>query len=278
SHIEAFELEPWPRWRFRLADGTVVEQDIFVPHGRAAVVLRWHLPDSVPGETLRLRPFFCGRDYHALHHQNPAFRFAADGAGEHLVFRPYDGVPAIHSLANATYAPEPTWYRNFLYTAEQARGLDAVEDLASPGVLTWNLSAGDAVWILAAGDALGDVTGSAAALADRLAAEERARRQFPSRLHRAADAYLVRRGAGMTIVAGYPWFTDRGRDTFVALRGLCLAGDRLDAARGILLQWADAVSEGMVPNRFPDRGDDPEFNAVDASLWYIVAVHDYLAA
>jgi predicted glycogen debranching enzyme len=276
THIEAFELEPWPRWRFRLADGTVVEQEIIVPHGRAAVVLRWHLPDSVPGETLRLRPFFSGRDYHALHHQNPAFRFAADGDGDHLVFRPYDGVPAIHSLANATYAKEPTWYRNFLYSAEQARGLDAVEDLASPGVLTWNLSAGDAVWILAAGDARGDVHETAAALADRLAAEERARRRFPSRLHRAADAYLVRRGDGLTIVAGYPWFTDWGRDTFIALRGLCLAGDRLDEARQILLARAGAVSQGKLPNRFPDRGEAPEFNAGDASLWYAVAVHDYL--
>src|SRR5205814_8036399 len=90
---------------------------------------------------------------------------------------------------------------------------------------------------------------------------------FPSPLHRAADAYLVRRGTGMTIVAGYPWFTDWGRDTFIAMRGLCLAGGRLDDARGILLQWADAVSEGMLPNRFPDRGNEPELNAVDASLW-----------
>src|SRR5205814_82592 len=101
---------------------------------------------------------------------------------------------------------------------------------------------------------------------------------FPSPLHRAADAYLVRRGTGMTIVAGYPWFTDWGRDTFIAMRGLCLAGGRLDDARGILLQWADAVSEGMLPNRFPDRGNEPEFNAVDASLWYVVATHEYLAA
>ena len=105
-----------------------------------------------------------------------------------------------------------------------------------------------------------------------------ARAASPRRLHRAADAYLVRRGDGLTIVAGYPWFTDWGRDTFIALRGLCLAGGRLDDARDILLDWAGAVSEGMLPNRFPDRGEAPEFNAVDASLWYVVAVHDYLEA
>src|SRR4029077_20166793 len=116
----------------------------------------------------------------------------------------------------------------------------------------------------------------AAALADR----ERARRaRFASPLHCAADAYLVARGEdGQTIVAGYPWFTDWGRDTFIAMRGLCLATGRLDDARAILLEWAGAVSEGMLPNRFSDRGEAPEFNAVDAALWYVVAVHDFLQA
>jgi predicted glycogen debranching enzyme len=87
---------------------------------------------------------------------------------------------------------------------------------------------------------------------------------------------VVRRGAGRTLVAGYPWFTDWGRDTFIALRGICLASKRLDLAGEILLEWASAVWDGMLPNRFPDRGDEPEFNAVDASLWYAVAVGEYL--
>jgi predicted glycogen debranching enzyme len=79
-------------------------------------------------------------------------------------------------------------------------------------------------------------------------------------------------------VAGYPWFTDWGRDTFIALRGLCLATGRLAEARSILLEWAGHVSEGMLPNRFADQGDTPEYNTVDASLWYVIAVHDYLRA
>lgn len=277
-HIEGFDPEPWPRWRYRLADGTAIEQELFVPHGRAAVVLRWHLPDPVPGATLRLRPFLCGRDYHALHRENPAFRFTADGDGERRVFGTYDGVPAVCSLANARYAHEPTWYRNFLYAAERERGLDAVEDLASPGVLSWDLGAGDAVWILTTDETLLAGAPAATALAAALADGERRRRRFPSRLHRAADAYLARRGDGLTVIAGYPWFTDWGRDTFVALRGLCLAGGRPDDARRILLAWAAAVSQGMLPNRFPDRGEAPEYNAVDASLWYAVAAHEYLAS
>src|SRR5262249_7183596 len=92
----------------------------------------------------------------------------------------------------------------------------------------------------------------------------------------AADAYVVQRGSGRTIVAGYPWFTDWGRDTFISLRGLCLATDRLDEARRILLEWAGTVSDGMLPNRFPDRGEQAEYNSGDAALWFVVAVHELL--
>jgi len=106
----------------------------------------------------------------------------------------------------------------------------------------------------------------------------RRRENFSSRLESAADSYLVRRGAGRTVIVGYPWFGDWGRDTFISLRGLCLATGRLEVARGILVEWAGTVSEGMLPNRFPDRGAVPEFNSVDASLWYIVAVDEFLRA
>jgi len=109
-------------------------------------------------------------------------------------------------------------------------------------------------------------------------AEQKRRENFPSRLHRAADAYIVERGEGKTIIAGYPWFADWGRDTLIALRGLCLATNRLGEARDILLAWSATVSQGMLPNRFPDQGGQPEFNAVDASLWFVIAVHEFLQA
>jgi predicted glycogen debranching enzyme len=99
---------------------------------------------------------------------------------------------------------------------------------------------------------------------------------LPTALDRAADSYLVRRGRGRTIVAGYPWFTDWGRDTFIAVRGVCLAAERFDEARDILVEWADSVSEGMLPNRFADQGEAPEYNSVDASLWYVVAVAELI--
>ena len=82
----------------------------------------------------------------------------------------------------------------------------------------------------------------------------------------------------MTIIAGYPWYSDWGRDTFIAMHGLTLARGDFAAAGSIPTGWADRVSEGMLPNRLPYRGTTPEFNAVDASLWHANAVHEFAAA
>lgn len=121
-------------------------------------------------------------------------------------------------------------------------------------------------------------TNPAAALATQLAHTEHQRRSaLGSRLERSADAYVVARNEGRTILAGFPWFTDWGRDTFIAMRGLLIATGRLDEAAAILLEWSGTLSEGMLPNRFPDYGDTPEYNSVDASLWFVIAVHDYLS-
>jgi len=280
SRIAAFESEPWPRWRFELADGTHVEHEIFVRHGHPLVVMTWRLAGRRKGVMLSVRPFLSGRDYHALHQANPEFSFDAYHEGEHVTWQPYAGVPAIVAVTNGDYHHQPEWYRSFLYVEERARGLDHVEDLASPGFFRWNLSRGEANLIFTI-DAHARPTGST-----RLSAhawvktlrdqEERRRKTFPSRLHRAADAYVVNRDKGKTIIAGYPWFTDWGRDTFIALRGLCLTTGHLHDAQDILLKWSSLVSEGMLPNRFLDHGGTPEFNSVDASLWYVIAVHDFL--
>ncbi len=285
SRIAGFTPDPWPRWTFRLDRGADtdprLEQEVFAVHGVPMVVVAWRPSRPIKGIVLRVRPFLSGRDDHALHHENPAFRFDAETGDGRVAWRPYAGLPGVVALTNGLYEHEPHWYRNFLYEEERARGLDCVEDLASPGTLRFDLSREEAILILAP-EGAGDGKKTAASIAgparEALArlrdAERRRRADFPSRLQRSADAYIVRRGAGRTIIAGYPWFGDWGRDTFIALRGLCLSTGRLEVARDILLEWAGSVSEGMLPNRFPDRGEQPEYNSVDASLWYVIAAHD----
>ncbi len=278
SRIESFEYEPWPRWRYKINDDLVIEHELFVPKGESAIFMSWKLVSPNDADLkLKVRPFLSGRDFHSTHHENSAFQFETEQNGQRVTFRSYDGVPAVIAYSNGTYTHEPTWYRNFLYSEELARGLDAIEDLASPGVFEFSLSRKTAVLMLAAeGHAITDIE-SIEARHPQVRTIEQARRQyFSSPLERAADAYLVKRSKGKTLIAGYPWFGDWGRDTFIALRGLCIATGHLEEARDILLQWAGTVSQGMLPNRFPDQGEQPEFNSVDASLWYIIAVNDYL--
>ena len=277
SRIESFEADPWPRWTFRLEDGLRVTQEFFVSRRTGATVLVWRLPKRRADVFLSVRLLFSGRDYHSLHHENPAFRFEPQRRGYGWMWVPYQEVPEVSVATNGSYEHEPLWYRDFLYSEERARGLDFTEDLASPGVFRFDFSKAKAALVLSTRALAGE--DDAILLTRRLRVEERRRRDgFASRLERAADDYIVRRGEGKTIVAGYPWFTDWGRDTFIALRGLCLATGRLEDARQILIEWAGTVSEGMLPNRFPDKGDKPEYNSVDASLWYVVAVQDYFAA
>ncbi|MDE2369620.1 MAG: glycogen debranching enzyme family protein [Burkholderiales bacterium] len=290
QHIEDFSHDPWPTWVHRCADGTRVQLEIFVARGGAGTCLGWRLLGSSGMVRLFVRPFLSGRDYHALHHCNGAFRFDADVAAGRVAWQPYADVPGVEARHNGSYRHDPQWYYRFQYEAERERGLDCQEDLGAPGIFEWSLAAGDggdAVLVLAAGPLAASgtaVDADASALAHRLRDAERSRRRTrASPLALAADAYTVQRHspaapAGLSIIAGYPWFADWGRDTFISMRGLCLATGRLDVARQILLAWAATVSEGMLPNRFPDRGNQPEFNAVDASLWFVIAVGEFLAS
>jgi predicted glycogen debranching enzyme len=271
DRIREFKIDPWPRWIYALPEGREIEHGILVQPGRAATILYWRLLGGA-GCTLAVRPLMSGRDYHSLHHQNPGFNFMPQITDQRVVIHPYNSMPGVAFQSSAAYRHQPDWYRNFFYTEEQARGLDCIEDLAAPGIFRWDLSKDEATLTVAMeNELIADVA--------RIRDDEQSRRaKFSSRLHRAADAYIVKRRGGKTIIAGYPWFTDWGRDTFIAMRGLCIATGRLDDARAILLEWSGAVSEAMLPNRFPDYGEAPEYNAVDASLWYIIAVYEFLRA
>jgi predicted glycogen debranching enzyme len=289
ASLVTFDTAPWPTWRMQLDTHLVLTADVFVSKATGETVLRWRLEgvgnkaEAIP-LTLNVRPLLSGRDYHALHHESAAFNFDAQTSDDRtsVNWQPYGDLPVIRCATNGVYTHAPDWYRNFCYVRERERGLDFSEDLATPGVFAFNLADGEAVMILSASlTASGTQTPDAmpaAAHATELARIEQQRRDaLGSRLQRSADAYVVGRNEGRTILAGFPWFTDWGRDTFIAMRGLLIASGRLEDAEAILLEWSGTLSEGMLPNRFPDYGDTPEYNSVDASLWFIVAVHDYLA-
>jgi len=171
-----------------------------------------------------------------------------------------------------------SWYHDLEYALEMERGFDFVENLFSPCSLSFDLSKTATVIASTEIRRVGDV--------DQLEKEEikrrakvvataRTRTDIERRLVLAADQFIVDRGEGKTVIAGYPWFSDWGRDTMIALPGLTLATNRADVAKGILAEFALHLSEGMIPNRFPDEGEQPDYNTVDATLWFFEAVRAY---
>jgi predicted glycogen debranching enzyme len=166
------------------------------------------------------------------------------------------------------------------YPVERERGLEDQEDWWSPGEFTVDVVAGRPEAVVFTTEPVDRVD------VDALAHEERRRREgltegvpgadpLVRALWRATAAYLVDRGSQKTVLAGYPWFTEWGRDTFIALPGLCLVTGRFEVARDVIEAFAASISQGMVPNWFPETGERPEYNAIDASLWFVHAVGRY---
>ncbi len=298
DRLRTFVAEPWPTWAFALGDGSGVRHEVFVPRGLPACACSWSLTPPARAGTasstrvspvLCVRPLMSGRNYHHTHHENGVFNTMPEvrklEGGACVRFSPYHGVPTVSFRTNGVFAHDPVWYRQFRYDAELARGLDHLEDLMSPGVFRFELGSGREAVLLMHASTPGHEAApeeSPAVVLDSWRAGERRRRGEAATpvgaLRRSADSYLVRRGLSTTIIAGYPWFTDWGRDTFISVRGLCLATGKLEEARRILTDWARYRSGGMMPNRFPDEGAAPEFHSVDAGLWYVIAGHEFVRA
>jgi predicted glycogen debranching enzyme len=273
-HLTRFSRDPWPSWRFVLPNGSEIAYELFVSRETSETVLRWWQESASGPCQLNVRPLISGRDYHAVHRENPACNLDSAVNGANVTWRPYASLPRISAASNGDYHAEPDWYRNFLYTAERDRGLDCVEDLASPGRFVFDLDQRRAVLIFGSGDLIDADTERHA---EKLAETERRRRDgAASALSASASCYVVDGSRGTTVVAGFPWFTDWGRDTFIAMRGLLLATGRLAEADAILLTWSGQVDQGMLPNRFIESNGAAEYNTVDAPLWFVVAVEEFL--
>lgn len=276
--LRDFHSDPWPTWRYEAGTGIVLEKRLFLVYAEDTVVVEYELIGGGPECQLDVRPLIAFRDFHSLTHENGALDARIDQADpEAVTLKPYADLPPLRFLHNADRVePSGYWYRRFQYSEERARGLDYEEDLFQPFTLRFRLTAAEQPRAAIIATLNPDRHPRDA---DQLRERERARRsKFSSTLERAADHFLVKRGAGWTILAGYHWFSDWGRDTMIALPGLTLATRRFDEARQILETFANSVNQGMLPNRFPDAGETPEYNTVDATLWFFEAARRYLEA
>ena len=261
-HLTEFRQDPIPTFVYQIED-LRLEKSVCMTPGENTTVIRYRLPVPRPDCTLELRPLVAFRDYHATTHENSALDPGFAAGANSIRLAPYPDLPPLYLIhSGADVQPAGFWYRNFEYDAERARGLDFREDLFNPLVLAFDLGR-DAIAIVVASTSARPAPAPAPAAMDLL--------------DRAAGQFLVRCGARDSIIAGYHWFGDWGRDTMIALPGLTLATGRHDMARSILLAWAAHVDRGMLPNRFPDQGDTPEYNSVDSTLWFFEAIRALIA-
>jgi predicted glycogen debranching enzyme len=276
--LKEFRCDPFPAFVYDL-DGAELEKNVFMVHGENTTVIEYEWKGE--GEcVLEVRPLLAFRDYHSTTRENAAISSTLELEPGCVTVSPYQGCPDL-SLAHtaAEVEAEGHWYRNFEYTIEQERGLDYREDLFNPMTLKFVMSRGSRAAVIASTRKrnAADAEGLRLAELERRNSIGAGRDPFERTLFMAADQFIVRRGEGSTVIAGYHWFSDWGRDTMIALPGLTLATGRYHEARGMLLAFADSVDRGMLPNRFPDAGETPEYNTVDATLWFFEAVRAFAA-
>jgi len=289
-HLDRFHLEGTvPVWTYALGDA-LLEKRVWMEHGENTTYVRYTLRRARAAVTLRAKGLVNHRSHHATTQAN-GWTMGVSPVEDGLRVDAYDGAaPIFLRSAEAAMTPEHTWYRGFYLKTEAARGLGHREDHLHAATVEATLNPGDSLTIIASASADASLDGTEAldrrrARDDRLVAQADLE-EAPSdvqHLARAADQFVVDRSTedipdGKSIIAGYPWFGDWGRDTMIALPGLTLTTGRPEVAEKILRTYGRYVDRGMIPNRFPGADEDPEYNTVDATLWYVEAVRAYLDA
>jgi len=275
-----------PFFEYQIGDFTLVKRILALKETKSLAISYQLIGPSDKSLELKLRPFVSGRDIHSLSKSNKFINGTVEAYHDHLILSTYDGLPKCRISAKDIVFDETDkgWYLNFTYLEEKARGFEAQEDLYTPGVSTLSITTGQTIYIT-----IDECNKELLNSEDREKSWHREvdrRRQLLSSYEHApatiqqlalsADQFLVSRtGKHHTIIAGYHWFADWGRDTMIALPGLCLVNKEYAKAKAILETFSDFIYKGMLPNRFPDQGDEPEYNTVDAALWYVVAVYQY---
>ncbi|HEY1725894.1 MAG TPA: amylo-alpha-1,6-glucosidase [Steroidobacteraceae bacterium] len=287
--LTAFSMELGaPTWIFQCGDA-LLRQRLWMSRGSNTCYVSYTLLCATHAAELELLPLCTYRDYHA--HANGGWQLEVEAATRRLTIRAFPGARAYAVAVDRGEVVAGTdWYWGFKHRAESERGLDTYEDLFKPGSFRVRLAPGQSVTLTASAEPGALESGRSSLRRELLRRRALLRGVPPSaprwihQLTLAADQFIVQRrtrdagdnASGTTIVAGYPWFGDWGRDTMIALPGLTLCTGRVADAAAILRTFALHVSEGMLPNRFPDDGTPPEYNTVDATLWYFYAIDAYL--
>jgi predicted glycogen debranching enzyme len=282
--IESFRADPYPTWRFR-AGSCVIEQTLCMGANEDTTFIRFRIVEGSGSVQLTVRPLCTSRHFHHLAHYQDLGPPTVEVGDQQIDLQWSQGRPGYRLSHNGTFKSRPDWYYQFVLSAEAARGYDSTEDLFMPGLILKTLTTGESTGLVIAAttqkatwNAWPFAFESAAARAETAEHATGAGDALAESLSRATTDYIVARGTDQkSVIAGYPWFGDWGRDTFISLPGLCLVTGRFAEARGILQTFAKFVDRGMIPNRFPDYGEAPAYDTADATLWFVHAMDRYAA-
>ncbi len=296
--IERFHLEGTvPVWTFALADA-LLEKRIWMQQGANTTYVRYDLARSSAPIKLGLRVLVNYRDYHGITRAGDPgseWRMHIEPCLHGVSVLAWTGATPFYLMsAESAAAPQHEWYRDFALFRERERGLASGEDHLYAARFEVSLKQGSSVTVALSTDRYVSLNGAAElaaqlgherSLLDSFAASSQAANSAPAWIRQlvlAADQFIVKRpltndAEALTVIAGYPWFGDWGRDTMIALPGLALSTGRPEIAARVLRTFAHFLKQGLVPNRFPDQGDKPEYNTVDAALWYFEALRQYYA-
>lgn len=287
THLRKFEQTPFPRFIYTIDDITITKE-IFMPWKTSAVIIRYNIFGGSRKFNFIIHPLFAFKNFHTTRQEDREFDTGLVYSNGVLHLNPYpDKMPSLKmSVPQMHFKELKNWYKNFELEKEIERGLDYIEDLFNPGYFYTDSIDGLTMDIVAAcEDEIPDKI-------DHLyqEASERVESLFQlalcsgkdndeKSLVLAADLHIIHspqeKNKGTTIVAGYPWFGDWGRDTFISLPGIAMCTGRLEEAREIMQNFAAKCHKGLIPNRFADLGNDAVYNTVDASLWFINAANQY---
>jgi predicted glycogen debranching enzyme len=295
-NIESFRLESTtPAWSFALA-GALLEKRIWMRHGENTTYVQYTLTRGSGFVDLELKALINYRDFHSSTHAGD-WKMKIEAVPGGVKVTAFEGATPFFLLcAEAECEPRHDWHRDCFLPQERERGLDDHEDHLFAALFRTRVNAGQSVMFVLTTETNTNLDGERARaeraahekelFADWVGHDAQAASRAPMwvrQLVLAADQFVVKRALpeepdGRSLIAGYHWFADWGRDTMIALPGLTLTTGRADIARRILLAFARYVEGGMLPNNFPDAGGQPEYNTVDAALWFFEAVRQYFAS
>ena len=272
ANLTRFTLDPFPTWLHE-TEHFVIERSLCALRGRPATLVRWVNRGTRKIE-LTARPLLAFRGVHSLQREG-GFSARTELAGDGARVLPQGDLPNLHMRApGARPLLEPDWYRSFHYPAEAERGYEAEEDLWNPLAWVWELAPGAEAHLVFSTEEIAEVPARL-----RLAEGQR-RENFPrtgdsvfDELGRRAEAFLAEApGGGPTLLAGFPWFADLGREAMIAAPGLAVATGRYRPFARLLNSYAERRRGGLLPHFYPHDGAEPEYDSIDAPLWFVLAV------